>query len=398
MTSPAAATGIGVASPADADRCPGMLRPHQAADGAVVRIRLIGGRIRTAALAAVGAAAERYGDGTVTLTSRGNLQLRGLSVDAHGDADPGLVATIAAAGLLPSRSHERVRNVLVSPLTGITGGQLDLRPVAARLDEMLCEQPELAELSGRFLFGLDDGRGDISIQTVDLGVTAVDCSTVRLRVGDWWGPDLPVGTAAATLIEKALQFRALGGNAWRVSDLSAGGRELLPGGFPATPVRPTAFPRPLGTVPLDDGGLAVVAGAPLGRLDPTGIRAVVSAAESAAVGAAEVIVTPDRGVVVARVDPDAPKKLAAAGLLVDPADPRRAVTACTGAPGCHRAEAATAPVADDAGVREAIATGLPVHIVACERRCGAPAGRHLELHVTRAGLHRHLRPTGARTR
>ncbi|TKV58970.1 cobalamin biosynthesis protein CobG [Nakamurella flava] len=375
-----------------------MLRPHQAADGAVVRIRLIGGRIRTAALAAVGAAAEQYGDGTVTLTSRGNLQLRGLSVDAHGDADPGLVAAISAAGLLPSRSHERVRNVLVSPLSGIAGGQLDLHPMAARLDEMICQHADLAGLSGRFLFGLDDGRGDISARTVDLGVTAVDESTVRLRVGSWWGSELPAADIVDTLVDRARHFRSLAGRAWRVGDLPATGRELLPDGGSATPVRPAAPSRPLGTLRRDDGGRAALVGVPLGRLQQPQIAALAAIAESATAQDAEVVVTTDRGVVIPRVDADALDKLASAGLLTDATDPRRAVSACTGAPGCHRAEAATGPVADDLGVREAAATGLPVHVIACERRCGAPSGRHLELHVTRAGLHRHLRPTGAHTR
>lgn len=403
MTSPTTAPGTGSASAVEADRCPGMLRPHQAADGAVVRIRLIGGRIPVAALAAVGAAARRYGDGTITLTSRGNLQLRGLSVDERGDADAGLVEAISAAGLLPSRTHERVRNVLVSPLTGIAGGHVDLRPAADELDRKLCRDRDLAELSGRFLFGLDDGRGDLSSQVVDLGVTAVDRRTARLRIGAWWGPPIAVVDAADTLIECARRFRSLAGNLWRIGDLTHQGREILPTDCPAEPVRSDDQDREMGVVAGDDGGTAGVVGIPLGRLDTAQLDTVLDVARqghaaTAGSGAADVVVTPDRRIVIPYVDPDAVRQLAAAGLIVDPGDPRRAVTACTGAPGCASAEGPTTAVARTDAVRETRSTGLPVHVVACERRCGAPPGSHLELLVTRTGLRRHLRPTGARTR
>jgi precorrin-3B synthase len=71
-----------------------------------------------------------------------------------------VVAAIEATGLLPSRTHELVRNVMVSSLTGLDGGFVDRRPVATELDERLRADRILARLPGRFLFVLDDGRGD----------------------------------------------------------------------------------------------------------------------------------------------------------------------------------------------------------------------------------------------
>ena len=113
------------------DRCPGVLRPHQAADGAMVRIRIPGGRTTGAALEALGAVAERYGSGVLQLTSRGSLQVRGLPDDLPSAFEQ----AVADAGFLPSDTHERVRNVLCSPLTGLWGGRADLRPLVAALDE-----------------------------------------------------------------------------------------------------------------------------------------------------------------------------------------------------------------------------------------------------------------------
>src|SRR5215212_10923571 len=56
-----------------ADRCPGLLRPHQAEDGLVIRLRIPGGQTTSHTLLALSRLA-----GTLQLTSRGNLQLRGI--------------------------------------------------------------------------------------------------------------------------------------------------------------------------------------------------------------------------------------------------------------------------------------------------------------------------------
>lgn len=90
----------------DADACPGALRPHQAADGALARIRLPGGMITAAQLATLASVASDFGSATLELTARGNVQLRGIrDVAAVADA-------VAKAGLLPSATHERVRNIV----------------------------------------------------------------------------------------------------------------------------------------------------------------------------------------------------------------------------------------------------------------------------------------------
>ena len=128
-----------------ADRCPGALRPWQAEDGLLVRLRLVGGQVPAASLRALVAVAEEYGDGRVRLTGRANLQLRGLP-GAGGVLDPAALEAIESTGLLPTRTHELVRNVMVSPQTGLAGGRADLRPVARELDRLLCVDPDVAAL------------------------------------------------------------------------------------------------------------------------------------------------------------------------------------------------------------------------------------------------------------
>ena len=142
------------------DLCPGVLRPWPAPDGALVRLRLLGGQITASALARLSEVATSYGDGVIHLTGRANLQVRGLPGEA-GALAPEIVGAFERTGLLPSRTHELVRNFMMSPLSGRQGGRADLRPVLVELDDLLRAEPELAGLPGRFLFVLDDGRGDL---------------------------------------------------------------------------------------------------------------------------------------------------------------------------------------------------------------------------------------------
>ena len=51
-----------------------------------------------------------------------------------------------------------MRNITVSPQTGIAGGRADLRGVAAELDALIVASSVLPSLPGKFAFVLDDGR------------------------------------------------------------------------------------------------------------------------------------------------------------------------------------------------------------------------------------------------
>lgn len=207
------------------DLCPGVLRPWPAQDGALVRVRLVGGRLSTQSLAALSRVARRYGDGDLHLTSRANVQLRGLPT-AGAALEPDVIRAIERTGLLPSRSHERVRNIMVSPLTGVSGGRADLRPVAHRLDGLLCADPDLADLPGRFLFVLDDGRGDLTGRPNDLGIVALDRKVAQLRLGSSrWGPVVTLDEAATTLTGLCRAFlghRGMGSSAaWHLDEVGA---------------------------------------------------------------------------------------------------------------------------------------------------------------------------------
>ncbi|KQT94270.1 nitrite reductase [Marmoricola sp. Leaf446] len=209
------------------DLCPGVLRPWSADDGALVRVRLVGGRVPAASLAGLAEVARTYGDGRLHLTGRANLQLRALPwADPAGGALPDeVVAAVEATGLLPSRTHELGRNVMVSPFSGLAGGRADLRPVADELDALLRADAALADLPGRFLQVLDDGRGDLVDRGTDLGLVALDEHDGQLRVGDAWGPVVALDEAPRRLADLASRFLATRGSGrtapWHVEELDA---------------------------------------------------------------------------------------------------------------------------------------------------------------------------------
>lgn len=341
------------------DACPGALQVHQAADGALARVRLPGGMISAAQLAALAAASSRFGSGTLELTARGNVQIRGIT-------DTAAVAhSVADAGLLPSASHERVRNVVASPLSGRVGGAADVRGWVGELDAAIQAEQVLASLPGRFWFSIDDGRGDVSGLGADVGAHVLEDGAALLLAGRDTGVRLEAREAVDRLVEVAVRFVATHGKAWRVAEL-ADPRVLVPGCEHGTRYAPVTAP-PVGWISQDDGRVTLGAVVPLGVL-PARVAECLAAIE------APLVVTPWRSVLVCDLDEAladaALRVLAPAGLVFDEASPWLSVSACTGSPGCAhsaadvRADAAAAVQTGEAGVRR--------HFVGCERACGSP--------------------------
>lgn len=274
------------------DRCPGIVHPWPADDGGLVRIRIPGGRIAVSTLNALLTVAERYGDGRVRLTARANLQIRAMPVVEDRLAEPALLA-LEATGLLPSREHDRIRNVLASPQTGVAGGRADLRAVVAALDTLLLGDPTLAGLPGRFLFTLDDGRGDLADRHRDLGLVALDADTAQLRVGTAFGAVVPLAEAATAIGDLARAFidvRGTGPDApWHVTELPA---PLTDPVAPAPGADITCGPLPFGPVA---GGEHVQVG-------EHGIDASMVASWNGDLHA-RVVVTPWHGVLIPEENP-----------------------------------------------------------------------------------------------
>jgi sulfite reductase beta subunit-like hemoprotein len=384
------------------DRCPGVARLHAAEDGALARVRVPGGRLSAEQLQGIAAAAA-LGSGLVELTGRANVQARGLPADA-GIA---LARLLGDAGLLPSPAHDRVRNVLASPLAGRgTDALAATDAVVAALDRGLCSDPAFAGLSGRFLFAVDDGShlalghgADVTLaarrsrprssKCAGLGVSethkpaefAADAAGFALVLAGIETDAVLVPEAAASAaLDAARAFLAVrredGHGAWRVRDLDDGparvAERLGVGLAPASTVHAPARLAP-GIAPQRDAHVAVTALAPLGRFERGGVAELAALAERRG----DVRISPWRTVTVLDVAPaeaDAVQaELAACGLVVVAGSGWEGLTACAGLGACARARHDARAIAARRAV-ERRPGDPPEHWVACERACGRPHG------------------------
>jgi precorrin-3B synthase len=361
-----------------------VLRLTEAADGYLARIRLPGGLIAAGQMLVLARLAGELGDGRVELTSRGNVQLRALAADAAGL----LTDELVRARLLPSLSHDRVRNVLASPLAGLDGGP-DLTGIGRALDAALCERPRLAELPGRFFFAVDDGRGDVASLGADVVASVRADGAVVNGLAVPGSEDAVVAVMLACAEAFLDEAAAQGGTAWRIADLADGDERvraavaarLQLAAAPqsvAAPAGPAA--RPVGLV--GPGGTAAVLLAPLGRLTAAQLMWLAGL-----VTGRPARITPWRSVVLPDL-PDAAAVLrdaARLGFGVDVGSPWLRVTACAGRPGCA---SALADVQADAVEFAARWPDRIVHVSGCARHCGRPARPGLiDVTATNIGYH-----------
>ena len=96
--------------------CPSLYDPMETGDGLLVRVKPPAAGLASAAARALADAAERFGNGVVELTRRGNLQVRGLSPNGVAGFASAMVAAGLAdpAGQLTANLQNQVQGALNS--------------------------------------------------------------------------------------------------------------------------------------------------------------------------------------------------------------------------------------------------------------------------------------------
>lgn len=338
--------------------CPGALRPMQSGDGLVVRVRPRLGRFSQTQVQAIAAAALRHGSGVIDLTSRANLQMRGVRSEAHAD----LIADLDAAGLVDAtEADEARRNILVGPFADATEDDI------ARLVEAVL--PGLPPLPGKFGFAVDCGTARVLARaSADLRVERDAEGALMLRADGMergWRVD---ATSLAGMIARlvAAYVRAGGGRGRMAEHIHAEGFAADLGAPKAMPAMALVPPVPMLTAAGALVGLA------FGQTD---------AATLAALGQLGPLrLTPWRMVLVegARAMPDLP------GLITHFADPLTAVVACTGAPGCPQGLAPTRPLAR--ALAPHIPEGRVLHVSGCAKGCAHPGAADVTLVAAAGGF------------
>ena len=321
-------------------------------DGLVLRIRPTLGRLTQAQGHGIAELAARYAQPLLDLTSRANLQLRGIY-----EADyPALLVGLQSLGLIDTDINaESRRNILVSPLFETADGTPDL---AHLLTEALA-QPTAPQLPAKFGFALDCGpvpllRGcsaDIRLERHAQGF-------LLYASGSTHGVVASAERAIAQAMELAYWFTTAGGAPF--------GHGRMAALVAHTPVPPhlmgTAVPAthaacpPWGLVPQ-----GCVVGFEFGQIPVDTLRALSALSP--------LRITPWRSVLVEGAQ-SVPAIPTLSTLIIRADDVRLRVSACTGAPGCRQAAAPTRELA------HALAPLVPpshrLHVSGCSKGCAHP--------------------------
>ena len=342
--------------------CPGALRPMLSGDGLLVRVRPHAGRLTSGQAAGIATLADRYGNGMLDLTNRANLQLRGVSQAAY----PALMNGLRELGLVDTSPEvESRRNIVVTPFWSADDGTLQL---VKDLSDALAS-PDAPALPGKFGFAVDTGQqAFLHMASADIRIERGPCGYVVRAEGFESGAKVAAEEAVPVALELARWFLTNGGGTagrGRMANLAQ--YRVLPARFQSTVVFPAAAAAPqLG--PAAQGWLV---GAEFGQLQATALAAL------AKLGALRM--TPWHMLLVEGAT-HAPDLL---GLITQADDPRLRVVACTGAPGCLQAAAATRSLAR--ALAPYVPIGRRLHVSGCAKGCAHPRAA-LTLVATAAGF------------
>ncbi len=136
--------------------CPSLFAPSIAQDGLLTRLRIPGGLLTVAQCEAIAALADRAGSGTIEVTNRANVQIRGLQTSVTAE----MLEHLQVLGLAsPIAAVDALRNIMCSPTAGIDRQQLlDTRPLVAAWNRYLATRPDFAVLSPKFSVCFDGGE------------------------------------------------------------------------------------------------------------------------------------------------------------------------------------------------------------------------------------------------
>ena len=374
--------------------CPGVLHAVPAKDGLLMRIRVPGGLIEAHQLRSLAALAAEFADGTLEITSRANLQLRAIRAENLAQ----ITQAVAYCGLLPSPLHDRVRNIVSSPIAGLDPYEIvDPRVAVRELDRALIANPLFAALHPKFSFGIFGGRRRFSLDADDLTLEALAPTSFRLTIAGAVTSFLVTASEAVDRLlnaaEVCLAIAQESGVPGRAKKIAAipGAIERIAANLAPIPLPGKSFVEPLlGTYPAAEGdSVNIVPSVELGRI--TSAQAF-RLADMADFWLADLRLAPWRGVVFGGVPFEFAEaiadQLAAIGLACDGADGFRGIAACAGIAGC---DAALTDVRAHAAALARVLrnhtapNGWSVNLSGCDKRCAMRNGATVELVATPSG-------------
>ncbi len=357
--------------------CPGILAPMMTGDGLLARLNC-DAPIALEAFIALCEASARHGNGSIEVTQRGNLQIRGLTTASASD----FATNVIALGL----GARGAANLIGAPLAGLDPlEELDTCELLTQARALL-EQPERTVALGPKVSVLIDGGGKLHLDRVraDIRLRPVD-GRLNLALSGDDSTAVLLGSVrpedALTAIDRLTALIAVRGPAARASDLLSpqgldAARSAL-GSLITDATRPKhrAPAEPIGTHVLKRTGIARGFGLPFGHSTCGALKRLARAAT--VLGADSIRPAPGRALLVLGLPPEAADDLAATAaedFVVEPDDRRLQVVACTGSPGCASATLPTRELAADI-VRAAgmfLDGSVTLHLSGCTKGCAHP--------------------------
>lgn len=327
--------------------CPSLHAPMQTHDGWLVRVTPDLEGLGPEQLAFLAKYAARFGNGRITVTSRGNLQLRGL--DEVSARDFPQLAAARGLGLADPEAESRRRILFVSPLAGKDSSCApETLPLARALEAALISFPPLWRPPEKFSLAVDGGGH------VPVGALRADIA-LRHDRGTW---RLCHGPSSDLLQPHEL----IGATVALLKRLTA--RIGMPRALHLAPPFMAEVPPLMGQFLPGCHGVKAV----LGEVSAASCAGMARAGISARL-------TPWRGLIL-----DQPFE--APDLMHDPADPRRLAEACAGQGGCARGQALTQ--------RDALSLvpdlgGRTLHVSGCAKGCAVRDTRDVTLVAQKDG-------------
>lgn len=295
-------------------------------DGLLVRIPVKSGRAKADVVRALAALSQKYGNGHLDLSARGNLQLRGVRAETYG------LLRVELAGL--GFKQDFALNIIASPLAGIDHGcAVNTQEIAEKIESLWenCGNPELPE---KFLTVVDGG-GIFPLSSIP--------ADLYFPVGD-----MPVEAGIRQILHTLKNSNKCGK---KPADIN-------------TP------PPPLGFIALSRQSGIVSISPAFGRIEADGLMKLADI--SGKFSSEKIIFAPFRRVIlpdIAAQNSQAVLQAAAdAGFIVKAGDSLLNIHACVGAPACGSAYGATRPLAYKWAELFPNLTQT-VHITGCSKGC-----------------------------
>ncbi|MBO1325718.1 precorrin-3B synthase [Acetobacter sp. TBRC 12305] len=335
--------------------CPGAWRPMPSGDGLLVRIRPRGGRLSREQAAGITRLADWHGNGMIELSTRGNIQLRGVTPATHAP----LVTGLAALGLIdPTPEAEGLRNIVTTPFWQGGDGTVEL---TARLENALLDGPT-PDLPAKFGFAVDTGtRPVLRDVSADIRLERDPSGALLCRAdGTSSGARVTPETAIPVALELARWFAASGGHGRMQACLQAGA--ALPAIFTGVDAAPRCT-QP-GPVP-GPSAAGFMIGLPFGQMRARTLFALANIAP--------LRVTPWR-MLLLEGQAGAPDL---DDIITHAEDPLLRVVACPGLPDCAQAHQPTRPLAR--ALAPHVPKGRVLHVSGCAKGCAQPQRAWLSL-------------------